>query len=245
MRTLVLGDCHGGYKALMQCLKDCYFDYEKDNLIFLGDVADGWSQTPQCVEEFMKMKNLIMIMGNHDKWLIDWLTTGATPLIWTEQGGRATIKAYRYEMANPDSRISLQKHLDFLNKAHYYYIDDQNRIFTHGGFNKHKPVREQHKDEFLWDRVLAEEVITKAGEGVKEFKEVYLGHTSVWQFSEGPMAFENVICMDTGAGWEGKLSIMDIDTKEVWQSDIVSQLYPVEGGRYGRKDIWDKLYGKL
>jgi len=36
--------------------------------------------------------------------------------------------------------------------------------------------------------------------------------------------------MDTGAGWSGKLTIMDIDTNEFWQSDVVKDLYP-EGGR--------------
>jgi serine/threonine protein phosphatase 1 len=31
--------------------------------------------------------------------------------------------------------------------------------------------------------------------------------------------------MDTGAGWEGKLSLMNITTKEVFQSDPVCELY--------------------
>ena len=34
--------------------------------------------------------------------------------------------------------------------------------------------------------------------------------------------------MDTGAGWHGLLSAMDIDTKEIWQSDIVKRIYPDE-----------------
>jgi serine/threonine protein phosphatase 1 len=36
--------------------------------------------------------------------------------------------------------------------------------------------------------------------------------------------------MDTGAAFTGALSIMDIDTKEYWQSDLPS-LYPDENGR--------------
>ena len=34
--------------------------------------------------------------------------------------------------------------------------------------------------------------------------------------------------MDTGAGWNGKLTIMDVDTEEYWQSDLVESLYPNE-----------------
>jgi serine/threonine protein phosphatase 1 len=31
--------------------------------------------------------------------------------------------------------------------------------------------------------------------------------------------------IDTGAGWSGKLTIMNVDTKEYWQSDLISELY--------------------
>ena len=41
MRTFVMGDIHGAYNALLQCLKRSGFDYENDQLIQLGDVADG------------------------------------------------------------------------------------------------------------------------------------------------------------------------------------------------------------
>jgi serine/threonine protein phosphatase 1 len=37
--------------------------------------------------------------------------------------------------------------------------------------------------------------------------------------------------MDTGAGWQGKLSMMNIDTKEIFQSDPVPDLYPKYRGR--------------
>jgi len=38
--------------------------------------------------------------------------------------------------------------------------------------------------------------------------------------------------MDTGAGWNGRLTIMNTDTKEYFQSDKVNDLYPNERGRY-------------
>jgi serine/threonine protein phosphatase 1 len=85
-------------------------------------------------------------------------------------------------------------------------------------------------------------------------KEVYLGHTSTnnWNYKLNgvlrikdtnnpdckvgkpittPIRACNVWNLDTGAGWGGKLTIMDIDTKEYYQSDYVSKLYPEEKGR--------------
>ncbi len=44
-RTFVIGDIHGAYRALRQCLDRADFDYESDHLICLGDVCDGWPDT--------------------------------------------------------------------------------------------------------------------------------------------------------------------------------------------------------
>jgi serine/threonine protein phosphatase 1 len=38
--------------------------------------------------------------------------------------------------------------------------------------------------------------------------------------------------MDTGAGWDGCLSIMDINSKEFFTSDPVPSLYPEDSGRF-------------
>ncbi len=67
MRTFVIGDIHGAYKALVQVLERAGFDYENDKLISLGDVTDGWSETAESIEELMKIKNLVYIKGNHDE----------------------------------------------------------------------------------------------------------------------------------------------------------------------------------
>ena len=49
MRTLVIGDIHGALIALQQVLQRAQIT-PKDHLIFLGDYADGWSQTPQVLD---------------------------------------------------------------------------------------------------------------------------------------------------------------------------------------------------
>lgn len=46
-----------------------------------------------------------------------------------------------------------------------------------------------------------------------------------------PVKALNVYNLDTGGGWEGKVTIMDVDTKGYWQSDLVKELYPNEKGR--------------
>ena len=67
-RVFVIGDIHGAYRALRQCLERARFHYENDRLICLGDVADGWPETREAVDELLRIRQLTYILGNHDWW---------------------------------------------------------------------------------------------------------------------------------------------------------------------------------
>lgn len=231
-RTFAIGDIHGGHKALVQCLERSKFDKENDRLIVLGDVCDGWPETPEVIEELLTIKNLILIKGNHDHWASEWMEYGRVPEIWTMQGGQATLDAY---MRRPEL---IGKHRDVLLRAPVYYVDEENRIYCHGGFQRGIDVKSQLPSMFMWDRTLAEKAVsgrTNPYFQVHEYKEVYLGHTTVNSFKglpkDQPIIAGNVILLDTGGGFEGVVTIMDVDTKEFWQSDLVSTLYPGVRGR--------------
>ena len=90
---------------------------------------------------------------------------------------------------------------------------------------------EQSLETLIWDRSLINDAWKKYLRGedhcYTQFKEIFLGHTPTQLFNwSGPLKVCNVWDMDTGAGWAGKLTIMDVQTKEYWQSDPVQELYP-------------------
>lgn len=231
MRTFVMGDIHGAHRAMLQCFERSGFDRENDRLIQLGDVADGWPEVPECIEELLKIKNLIQIKGNHDHWMDEWLQWGKSPIIWTEQGGRATIEAY--VKRNPELMV---KHRDYWKTAPVRYVDEKNRHYCHGGWNEAEGFRNSSEEDVMWDRHVAIEQVgmwRRGTEIIHPFAEhIFLGHTTVNSFNLNnelrnlPITSGNVTLLDTGAGWEGKLTIMDADTKEYWQSDVVRELYP-------------------
>ena len=67
---------------------------------------------------------------------------------------------------------------------------------------------------------------------LKHHKEIYIGHTPVTRIAKDkPTQMANVWNVDTGAAFKGTLSIIDVDTKEFWQSDPVYTLYHDEDGR--------------
>jgi len=87
MKTFVIGDIHGAYRALIQCFERVKFDYKRDSLIVMGDVCDGYPYVKQCIDELLKIKYCDFVIGNHDMWALDWALHGDTPEIWTSQGG--------------------------------------------------------------------------------------------------------------------------------------------------------------
>lgn len=232
-----MGDSHGAYRAFMQCLERSGFNYEEDELICLGDVADGWPEVRQLFDELLKIKHLKFILGNHDQWLLQWADGNFPGNVWTSQGGLNTQASYDF---NPDIPTA---HKDLLlNKSMLWYVDDSNRLFVHGGINTDLPIERQKVEVCLWDRSLAHKAYKRHQakspvQHITEFKEVYVGHTTTSFYNskaggnQVPLNFFEIWMMDTGAGWEGKLSLMNIDTKEIFQSDVVTDLYPGIQGR--------------
>lgn len=231
-RTFVIGDIHGAFKALKQCLERSNFDYENDTLIQLGDVVDRGLESWECVEELLKIKNLIAIRGNHDLWTMEWLE-GFINRSWYNQGGKETIDSYK--------KRPKKNHLqDFFKKQIDYYIDGQNRCFVHAGYISEKGAQHSGIDvgygylDWHWDRTMITSVvkdITNQKEipiVLKAHSEIYIGHTPTIYYGDNmlPVNMYNLWMMDTGAGYGYKLSMMNIDTKEIIQSDLIKNLYP-------------------
>ncbi|WP_400076505.1 metallophosphoesterase family protein [Winogradskyella sp. R77965] len=240
MRTLAIGDIHGGLKGLIQLLKRANVTAD-DTLIFVGDYVDGWSESAQVIEyliELSKVNECIFIKGNHDIWCEQWLAEGLENDVWYLHGGKETIESYE-DFTNEQKRV----HLDFFEAMPLYHIDDNKRLFVHAGFTSmHGVEREFDIRGFYFDRTLWEMALTMDKRieknsklypnRLKHYDEIYIGHTPTINFGRvEPMNAINVWNIDTGAAFTGKLSAIDIETKEVFQSDILKDLYPNEKGR--------------
>ena len=240
MKTFVIGDIHGALKALEQILVKAAVT-SKDTLIFLGDYVDGWSQSPQVIDYFIELQKThqcIFLRGNHDELLLHWLQNNQDNPLWFNHGGESTVKAYGLI-----SEETKQKHIDFLLTLKNSHLDDQNRLFIHAGFTNLKGITVEHYPRLLyWDRTLWEMALCldptiskddiRYPKRLKLYHEIYIGHTPVTQINETvPVCKANIWNIDTGAAFKGPLTIMDVDTKQFWQSDPVYTLYPEETGR--------------
>lgn len=243
MRTFVIGDIHGGLLALEQVIKKAQVT-TKDTLIFLGDYVDGWSQSAEVIDYLIDLKskqNCICIRGNHDQLALDWLENRHEDFdeeMWYKHGGRATVEGY--------AKLSEEKkrtHIAFLESLQDYYLDDENRLFVHAGFtNLSGATWEYFSKLFYWDRTLWESALALDPNLKPDdlyypkrftiYKEIYIGHTPVTRIGKTvPVNKACVWNVDTGAAFKGPLTILNVDTKQFWQSDPLNELYSDEKGR--------------
>ena len=240
MRTLVIGDIHSGLKALKQGL-DKVGLRPKDHLIFLGDYVDGWSEAVPTVDFLIQLRSnyrCTFLRGNHDELCLDWLLSGEDNPLWLQHGGKATIASYR-----KIDESTKEAHMNFYADLKNYFLDNRNRLFIHAGFTSLKGIDfEYFTKTFYWDRTLWELALALNPDlspddrfypqRLTNYKEIFIGHTPVVRIGRTtPLNVANVWNIDTGAAFNGPLTIMDVDTKEFWQSDPVYTFYPNEKGR--------------
>lgn len=242
-RTLVIGDIHGGLRALLQVMERAKVT-PNDTLIFLGDYVDGWSESPQVLAFLIQLKTTntcVFLRGNHDELLLDWFLNHNENIdegMWFMHGGEATVLAY--QSVSEDQK---QLHIAFLKSLQDYYLDKKNRLFIHAGFTNMNGIQHEYFPKlFYWDRTLWETALSldesiatdnpKYPKRLTLYNEIYIGHTPVTRIGKTvPVQKACVWNIDTGAAFKGPLTIMDIDTKQFWQSDSLNDLYSNEKGR--------------
>ena len=226
MRTLVIGDVHGKLGLLKQSLERAEMVVE-DQLVFLGDYVDGGGEDfdPRALIDYiLELSNeKILLMGNHDWWCYEWLNGSGAPGIWTSQGGQATIESFASKKVSAQAPLEeifhatdIQKYKEFFDSLVKSHEDDEAR-YIHGGWNY--PFEDFDTVEMqsaIWDRELIQH-----GWVNYDGKKVFIGHSTVQMFedTDQPLFRNQVIDIDTGAGHGKKLTIMNRDTLEYWQSD--------------------------
>ncbi|MDF0707094.1 MAG: metallophosphoesterase family protein [Bacteroidota bacterium] len=240
MRTLVVGDIHSGVRALEQLITKAKVS-QSDHIIFLGDYVDAWSTAVETIDFLIQLQdelNCTFIRGNHDELCREWLMHQKENPQWLAHGGTATRDSYLKA-----SRDTWEAHLRFYEELKNYYLAEDNRLFLHAGYTNLKGIDfEYFEQSFYWDRTLWELATaldpeltpsdSKFPKRLTHYKEVFIGHTPLSKNSfVQPQKRANVWNVDTGAAFKGGLTMLDVESKEYWQSDPVHTFYPGEKGR--------------
>jgi len=246
VRTIVIGDIHGAFKAITQLIERLELQ-ATDQLIFLGDYVDGWSESFEVIEFLIslsrKRNNInhtapIYLRGNHDELFLKYLKTKTHNEMWLHHGGASTVENYKNR-----GDTAINRHITFLESLHNYHVDKNNNGYFHAGFhNLNGPEYEYYENLPYWDRTLWEMALCidpnlsvdndRYPNRLKLYKEIFIGHTPTSRLGKlEPINAANVWNIDTAAAYKGPLTALCVETKEIWQSDPVHTLYPNENGR--------------
>jgi len=231
MNIFAIGDIHGCLNELhslhKKILANKKFKIKEDLLIYLGDYIDRGSKSKQVIDEILHLKNkkikTILLMGNHEEFMIDFLLNKINNLKnWLNFGADQTFRSYDIEVVDfikngfDDDvidklrKVLLEKmsheHFNFFKNLELMFSVEQ-YLFVHAGVNPRETLKKQNKRDFLWSR--SEEFFNK---NFKFDKIVVHGHTPEKNFINLPYR----INVDTGCYFSGKLSCVvlnDLDNK--------------------------------
>ena len=269
-RYWAIADIHGEYALLLRLFDEMQkngFDFEKgDVIVQLGDRNDRGPDT-YSINEWFKTQQLmwkgqvICLMGNHDRMLIDAALGRSDLMYWN--GGQATEKSYSkitgiYGKNGLGNSLMRAGHWDWLRNLPTYYETDQY-------FFSHAPIpKEQYRDIPVGsDFRLDEHTLTWSYNDLPERKWIdpnlipiaedgnYQGnhkiccyghiHGMSWDAKNlkyripGVRKYGNAILLDTGAGCskEGYLTCIRLPDLLVMNSN---------GESYQLKDTEDSTY---
>lgn len=242
MRRLIIGDIHGCYDKLEKVLNISNFSND-DILYSVGDFCDRGTQNLKVLDFLMSLPNFKAVRGNHDIWLYNYLYCKLSGYripyedieIWERNGGTTTLR----EISELDNN-KLQIIFDWL-KQWRYYIEEEDFIILHGGplgdaiprdeppegydYTNYIPYNTTWNRDYVY-KALSYELSGEPNSPINLGKQLFVGHTPMVSKKEGVITAKpliskiyNIIDIDTGSYLEGgKLTVMDIDTKEYWQA---------------------------
>lgn len=127
-----IGDIHGCYTALQQYLADNGGIRDDEMYIFLGDYIDRGVENAEVVTfllSIMNRKNVLLLEGNHERWLWLWANDGIGRSMEFETVTRGVLEA-----AQISKKAVRQLYRKFGQCAYYQYGDNV-FLVTHAGLS--------------------------------------------------------------------------------------------------------------
>lgn len=89
-RVFVIGDIHGNFELLETTLYELGIT-DDDVLISVGDLIDRGKYNTKTLFEFLNKENRYMVLGNHEKLMMDAQNSLEWDLCWRQNGGSETF----------------------------------------------------------------------------------------------------------------------------------------------------------
>ncbi len=171
MRLYAIGDVHGRLDLLGRMHEAIDAEISSDRpadwrVIHVGDYVDRGPDSRGVIDFLIDRRESnprnIMLGGNHDFGLIEFLAEPSPLSLFARNGGRETAMSYGVngdpaeqagasEMARALRDRIPQRHLDFLGELPLS-VSFGDYFFCHAGIRPSVPLEEQQRDDLIWIR---------------------------------------------------------------------------------------------
>lgn len=232
MRIYAVGDVHGRADLLQRMLTAIIADArdtapaEHVAVVLLGDLIDRGMQSKEVLDLAIAPGlpanfAYTVLMGNHERMLLDFIETGKGGAAWLAMGGAATLSSYQCAPpAGQPSHRMLARMREDLNRQmperHRQFLRNlptsttyEDYLFVHAGIDPKRPLARQRDSDMLWIR-------TPFLQNPGPFEKIVVhGH----HITEAPEMLRHRIGVDTGAYATGILSaaVLEADMRRVLQ----------------------------
>lgn len=222
-RVYAVGDVHGRADLLDRLLAELAEDARarpvaRVVVVFLGDYVDRGPESRQVVErllagpgEGLAGAEWVCLKGNHEEYMLRFLTETSVGPAWCLNGGLATVRSYAGPLAEgaeadmPGLQLALSRalppaHLRFLSRLPLIH-QEGDYAFVHAGIRPGVALSDQDPADLLWIR---DDFLFEAS----AFEKVVVhGHTP----TPIPEVRPNRIGIDTGAYKSGRLTALVLE----------------------------------
>lgn len=149
-----MSDIHGNYTKFLKILKLIDFK-DSDELYILGDIFDRGKQPFNILGYILKHKNIQLLKGNHEEFLIDYVEGYDDGYEWRCNGGTKTLIQFNAKTFEQQQFI-----YNYLKTRPKYVILKDKYILSHAGIYI-PPNGDEYEldklvdmlgDNFLWHR---------------------------------------------------------------------------------------------
>ena len=176
--VVAVGDVHGRVDLLEAMLARVRHDFSElpsssppPLLVMLGDLIDRGPDSAACLGRVADLQRdppfeFILLKGNHEQWLLQFLADPAQGPRWVRFGGGATLRSFGVEPPAPEAptyaweeaRLRLSAvlppvHAALLAASPTHHVEGD-YLFVHAGVRPGRPLEAQCEADLLWIRDL-------------------------------------------------------------------------------------------
>ncbi len=206
-RTIAIGDIHG-HLAALDAIITAIQPRPDDTLVLLGDYVDRGPDSKGVLERVIELSerlHVVAVKGNHEEMMLTAREGEQNLLFWVQCGGDAALQSYGQAK---DVSLIPREHFQFLAGLPLLHETDTH-FFIHANYAPNWRLDQHDTKTALWlslDDLPGPHYSRKTA---------ILGHTP--QKKHLVLDLGYLKCIDTGCGYGGLLTALDVGSGQIWQ----------------------------